>query len=111
MKELIEAPFAITTCDTNGNITGMNNRSTKTFEKYGGKERIGKSLFECHPEAASAKLRELLITHQVNAYTIEKNGIKKLIYQCPHFENGEFSGYIELSLELPAEMPHYVRKS
>ena len=28
----------------------------------------------------------------------------------PVFENGEFKGYIELSLVLPEVMPHFVRK-
>ncbi len=28
-----------------------------------------------------------------NAYTIEKNGIKKLIHQTPWFENGEYTGF------------------
>ena len=52
----------------------------------------------------------MLKNHNLNAYTIEKNGVKKLVYQSPWFENGEFAGYIELSMELPAEMPHFVRQ-
>jgi len=43
-------------------------------------------------------------------YTIEKKGIKKLIYQAPWYENGEFSGVVELSIPIPFEMPHYIRK-
>ncbi len=41
---------------------------------------------------------------------IGKNGVKKLIYQTPWIENGEFRGLVELSLEIPFEMPHFVRK-
>ena len=48
--------------------------------------------------------------HATNAYTIEKNGVKKLIYQTPWYENGEFMGLVEFSLEIPFEMPHYIRK-
>ena len=40
----------------------------------------------------------------------EKNGVKKLIYQTPWYENGEFMGLVEFSLEIPFEMPHYIRK-
>ena len=65
---------------------------------------------DCHPEPAKTKLKGLLEHQQLNAYTIEKNGVKKLVYQSPWFENGEFAGYIELSMELPAEMPHFVRQ-
>ncbi len=104
-----ELPFAITVCDTEGMILYMNERSVATFQKYGGADIIGTSLFLYHPEHASAILRRLLDTGEKNAYSIEKNGIKKLIYQSPWYKEGEFAGLIELSLELPVEMPHFVR--
>lgn len=109
MKQLRTAPFAITVCDKDGNILDMNDKSKKTYEKYG--DIIGRSLFECHPPRAAEILRGLLDNHNINAYTIEKEGVHKLIYQSPWFEeNGEFGGYVELSLVIPAEMPHYVRQ-
>ena len=74
-----------------------------------GNHIVGNNLLDCHPEPARTKLANMLQNHNLNAYTIEKNGVKKLIYQSPWFENGEFAGYIELSMELPAEMPHFVR--
>ncbi len=43
-------------------------------------------------------------------YTIEKRGQKKLIYQSPWYQNGQYRGFIELSLELPAETPHFIRE-
>lgn len=43
-------------------------------------------------------------------YTIEKQGQKTLIYQAPWHQDGRYRGFIELSLELPAEMPHFVRQ-
>ena len=109
MEFFKEVPFSVTVCDKEGKILDMNDRSIKTFVKDG-KSIIGQSLFDCHPEPARTKLQELLQNHNVNAYTIEKNGIKKIIYQSPWFEDGEFMGYIELSMELPAELPHFVRK-
>jgi len=104
-----ELPFAITVSDQHGNILLMNDKSVKTFEKYGGLNLIGASLFDCHPAPAREKLKDMLVNHQVNAYTIEKEGLKKMIYQSPWFENGEFAGYVELSLVLPQDMPHFVR--
>ena len=98
-------------CDAEGNILDMNDKSANTFLASGGYELIGKSLMNCHPEPARTKLMEMLKNHNLNAYTIEKNGVKKLIYQSPWFdENGEFAGYIELSMEIPMEMPHYIRQ-
>jgi hypothetical protein len=35
--------------------------------------------------------------------------VKKLIYQSPIFEDGEYKGIVELSLEIPFDMPHFKR--
>ena len=100
---------AITLCDVNGKILYMNDKSCRTFEKQGGGDLIGKSLFDCHGKESSEKLKELIQNRTDNAYTIEKYGIKKLIYQSPWYIKGEFKGLIELSLEIPLEMEHFVR--
>jgi transcriptional regulator with PAS, ATPase and Fis domain len=105
-----ELPFAVTVCDTEAIILYMNERSVSTFQKYGGEAIIGSSLFLYHHGAAAAKLRELLDTATKNAYTIEKNGIKKMVYQSPWYKEGKFAGLIELSLDIPMEMEHFVRR-
>jgi len=102
-------PAAVTVCDCKGVILDMNDRAAQTFEKEGGRVLIGKNLLDCHPEPARSKVQSLLETCQKNVYTIEKNGLKKLIYQCPWFENGQYAGFVELSLEIPIEMEHFVR--
>lgn len=106
-----ELPFAITVCDKNGKVIYMNDKSTETFLKYGGKEIIGKNLADCHPEPAKSLLQNLLLNPSLNVYTIEKNGLKKMIYQSPWYKNGVYMGFIELSLVIPIEMKHYVRES
>ncbi|HEY3445932.1 MAG TPA: hypothetical protein VGK67_06175 [Myxococcales bacterium] len=100
---------AITVCDKDGIILEMNERSGATFKKDGGPGLVGKSLLDCHPEPARSKLVQLLKTQGTNAYTIEKAGVKKLIYQAPWYVKGEFRGLVELSLVIPLEMPHFVR--
>ncbi len=104
-----EFPGAITVCDRQGIILDMNDRAAEVFAADGGRALIGRSVLDCHPEPARAKLRGLLESGQANVYTIEKKGIRKLIYQAPWFQNGEYAGLVELSLEIPAEMPHFVR--
>ncbi len=43
-------------------------------------------------------------------YTREKAGKKKLIYQTPWFDTeGAAAGIVECSMELPEEIPHFVR--
>jgi PAS domain S-box-containing protein len=104
-----EFPSAITICDTRGIIIYMNEKSCMTFTKYGGDNLIGKNLFDCHSEASSAKLKELIETQKSNIYTVEKEGIKKLIYQSPIYDNHEFSGMIEISIELPSIINNFIR--
>lgn len=104
-----ELPFAVTVCDTKGIILFMNERSIATFQKYGGAEIIGSSLFLYHHGPSAEILQRLLDTADKHVYTIEKNGIKKIIYQSPWYCKGKFAGLIELSLEIPFEMPHYNR--
>lgn len=103
-----EAPISVTVCNEDAIILSMNEKSIKTFIKDG-KSIIGNSLFDCHPERAAQMLRKMLEEHNTNAYTIEKNGIKKLIYQAPWYNHGNFAGYIELSMEIPQEMKHFIR--
>lgn len=104
-------PGAVTICDATGIIIDMNAKARATWAKHlEKKELIGVNVLDCHPEPARTKLARLLETHETNAYTIEKNGIKKLIYQAPWFApDGTFAGLVELSLEIPFEMQHFVR--
>jgi transcriptional regulator with PAS, ATPase and Fis domain len=102
-------PAAVTVCDCKGIILKMNDKAAKTFESEGGYALIGKNLLECHPESARSKVGSLLDSCGKNVYTIEKNGLKKLIYQCPWFENGQYAGFVELSLEIPFEIEHFIR--
>lgn len=51
----------------------------------------------------------MFVTPTTNTYRIEKAGVKKIIHQSPLYENGVFSGLIEISLELPQSLPHFIR--
>jgi hypothetical protein len=102
-------PAAITVCNQDGVILSMNEKAIATFAKDGGAALIGRNLLDCHPEPSRTKLRELMASEQTNCYTIEKNGIHKLIYQSPWYLNDRFSGLVEISIEIPHPMPHFVR--
>lgn len=104
-----EFSAAITVCDNNGTILEMNDKSAVAFEKDGGRQLIGKNLFDCHLPESVNKIKELLKENKSNAYTIEKNGKHKFIYQAPWYENGKLKGLVELSFEIPHDMPHFIR--
>ncbi len=109
-KWVNEFPSAVTVADKNGKILFMNQKAGKTFEKYGGTSLVGQSLYDCHSEASQKKLAELIEKEQTNTYTIEKNGIKKLVHQSPWYLDGKHAGIVEISIELPVEMAHFIRK-
>lgn len=98
---------AMTVCDRRGVIVEMNERARATFGPD--RELVGTNVLDCHPEPARTKLAGLLATGGTNAYTIEKNGVRKLIYKAPWYRDGEYAGLVELSLVIPAELPHHVR--
>ena len=98
-------PAAVTVCDCNGVIIEMNDKAKSTFSG----DFVGRNVLDCHPEPARTKLSELLASGKSNVYTIEKNGMRKLIYQSPWYRDGRFAGLVEISLELPASIPHFRR--
>jgi transcriptional regulator with PAS, ATPase and Fis domain len=104
-----EFPGAITVCDEAGRILAMNDRSVESFASDGGAALVGTNVLDCHPEPSRTKLEELFRTGRTNVYTIEKGGKKKLIFQAPWSREGIFAGLVELSLEIPFDMPHFVR--
>ncbi|MEW6094782.1 MAG: diguanylate cyclase [Chloroflexota bacterium] len=104
-----EFPAAITVCNPDGIILEMNEKSARTFEADGGLALIGKNVLDCHPDTARGKLKRLLDACKRNVYTIEKNGVKKLIYQSPWFKNGQYAGFVEFSFEIPFDTPHIVK--
>lgn len=104
-----EFPAAITVCDAEGIILEMNDKAAQTFEKDGGYKLVGSNMLDCHPDPARSKVERLLAAHEKNVYTIEKNGVKKLIYQSPWYKQGVYAGFVELSLEIPLSLAHFVR--
>lgn len=102
------AHCAVTVCDAEGTILYMNAKARETFAKHG--DLIGKNLFDCHSPASQAKIREMLATGGTNSYTIEKRGVRKMIYQTAWMKDGRVAGLVEISMVIPDEMPHYVRE-
>ena len=70
---------AVTVCDTGGTILYMNDKARTTFARHG--DMVGKNLFDCHGERSREIIRRLLTDGGTNVYTIEKNGVRKMIYQ------------------------------
>jgi transcriptional regulator with PAS, ATPase and Fis domain len=104
-----EFPGAVTVSDAGGIILELNDRALTMFASDGGAALIGTNMLDCHPGSARAKLEELMRARRSNSYTTEKKGVHKFVHQAPWYENGEYRGYVELVLEIPAPLPHFVR--
>jgi len=105
-----EFPGAVTVCDEKGVILSMNRAAGETFKKDGGLGLIGKNVLDCHPEPSRSLVASLLECPRANTYTIEKKGVRKLIHQAPWYKDGRFAGLVEISIVLPVDMAHHVRK-
>jgi len=104
-----QLPCAVTVCDKNYMILYMNDRAAEVSSKEGGKALIGKNLMDCHPPEAQEKLRKVMASGRPNVYTTEKKGARKLVYQCHWMKGRRVGGLVELSFELPRDMPNHVR--
>jgi len=105
-----EFPGSIKVCDPQGIILEMNEQAAKAYATQGGKALIGSNLLDCHPEPARSTLKEMLDTQRANTYTIEKNGQRKFVFQTPWYEKGEYRGFVEMVINIPDQMPHFIRK-
>ncbi len=94
----------IMVCDAKGDIIYMNERSLASKGNL-----LGTNILGCHNERSQDIIRRMLDTGGDNAYTIEKDGIRKFIYQSAWTDGGRVAGLAEIIVELPAELPHYVR--
>jgi transcriptional regulator with PAS, ATPase and Fis domain len=104
-----QVAIAVTVTDANGIITEMNLASIVTFAADGGARLIGSDVLACHPEPARTQLASMYQARQPNHYTIRKNGQRKIIHQLPLMSEGVFQGYVEISVPIPDELPHFDR--
>ncbi len=104
-----EFPGPVVVCGATGFIVEMNDRAVEWFADKGGRDLIGESVIDVHPERAQAKIREMMESQEKNVYTIDKDGARVLIYQSPWYREGMFAGLVEFGLEVPLEIPHHVR--
>lgn len=102
-------PGPITVAGKDGTILYMNDAAARSFEKSGGMALVGSKLADCHKAESNQEIRSIMDEGRVNAYTIEKGGKRRLILQAPWYESGALGGIVEISAEIPAELPHYER--
>ncbi len=109
MDWAMQFPGAVTVCDGDLTIIYMNEKAMAAFGDSGGEGLLGKNLADCHLPRSMDIVKRILDTGEPNIYTIEKKGQKKMIYQAPWRKGGVIAGLVELSMEIPEAMPHFIR--
>ncbi len=71
---------AVTVVATDCRIIYMNERSRQTFAERGGAVLIGHNIMDYHNERSKGIIRRSLEEGGSYAYTIEKEGLRKMIY-------------------------------
>ncbi len=102
---------AVVVCDPDGVILEMNDAAIRSNAEDGGAKLIGKNVLDCHPAPAREKLEVFMARRAPNVYTVEKRGVKKLVYQTPWEAEGRYAGFLEVVLEIPSVIPHFVREA
>ncbi len=109
MEWFEKLPCAITVCDRRYKILYMNDLAAQAVAADGGRNLIGRSLLDCHPHDAREKLKEVMASGRPSVYTVEKKGVKKMVYHGHWTKQRRVGGLVELVFVLPKEVPHHVR--
>jgi transcriptional regulator with PAS, ATPase and Fis domain len=102
-----EFPAELTVCDRKGRLLEMNDAAEAVFSDDGGRALLGSNLLDCHPEPDRSKLEGMLRTGQSNVYINESKGRKTLFFQSPWYLDGQYTGFVEVSFEIPDEIRHH----
>ena len=109
-KWVQELPAEIMVCDREGVILEMNLQAGKLFAADGGRSLLGSNVLACHPEPSKGKLEKMLARQVPNAYFNTEDGERRFFFQSPWSEDGAYAGFVEISFQVPEEIPHFIRE-
>ena len=97
-------------CDKDGTILELNDRALAFNAEQGGSKLIGSNAVDCHSAATKEAARQLLETGSTHMGLIEmENGQQFITYYAPWFQDGEYTGLVELILEVPPQDSHLIQ--
>lgn len=106
-------PAEIIVCDAQGVILEMSDHAIELYRREGGAAMIGRNLYDHHQEPARSQVRSV-VKNRVSRlktvmYTTGKGGESKLVCIAPWQQQGEYAGFVLVTLDLPEKLPH-IRK-
>jgi PAS domain-containing protein len=102
-------PAEIIVCDRAGIILEMSDLAVRIYEKEGGAQLIGRSVFDHHAEPARSQMMSVVNQRKHVIYTTEKRGQKKLVSIAPWKRDGTYAGFVLVVLDLPANLPNIAK--
>jgi len=105
-----DLPAEITVCDAAGILIEMNARAELLFKDDGGGSLLGTDVLACHPEPSRTKFAGMLAVPNPNAYLSTEKSEKRFFFQSPWYRAGRFAGFVEISFEVPGEIPQLVKE-
>lgn len=102
-------PGSVMVCDTDLTVVYMNEAAERNYAREGGRALVGTSIAGCHRQSSIDTVKGILDSGVPNMYTVEKQGVRKFVCQAPWMDGDRIAGIVELSIELPRDMPHRVR--
>jgi hypothetical protein len=102
-------PAEIMVCDQDGMVLEMSDISVGIYEKEGGRNMIGRNVFDHHEEPAKSQMMNVVKQKRHVMYTTEKDGLKKLVSIAPWYEEGAYAGFALIVLDLPERLPNIVK--
>ena len=103
VRELDDAPGAVTVVDRQGVIVRMNPEAARYYAKSGGAALVGTNVLDCHPEPARSRVAAMLGTPYHNTYTTEKNGKRYFVTHTAWYADGEPAGIVEAIVDVSEE--------
>ena len=74
------------------------------------RDKTRANVLACHPEPSRSKLEGMLDKQTANAYFNTENGEKRFFFQSPWYKEGRYAGFVEISFEVPENIPHFIRE-
>jgi hypothetical protein len=105
-----ELPAEIMVCDSAGSILEMNLCAEALFAGDGGSGLLGSNVLTCHPDPARRKLESMMDKQVANSYFNTENGTTRFFHQSPWYKDGLYAGFLEISFDVPENIPHFVRE-
>ena len=95
-----EDPCAVVICNLDHEIIYMNPAAVLNYEKYGGKELLGRNLLDCHNAKSCEGIKKVVAwfasdeTHNL-VYTSHDEKRNKDVYMVALRDDGKLIGYYE----------------